>query len=158
MLVAGDGMPPAAEDNFRETSVLHVAEAALRRSGDLERLEALCREVLDDQRDNGGDLFAEAWRCVGDALVLQGHHEDAVAAFEELAAERDPFIPAPVLLRWGAARLALTRVTRRAGRSSSRRRCTEARTEPRLWRGSGSTTSTRAGAGGACTSISPLRS
>jgi tetratricopeptide (TPR) repeat protein len=108
MLVAGDGMPPAAEDDFRETSVLHVAEAALRRSGDLERLEALCREVLDDQHDSpGGDLFAEAWRCVGDALVLQGHHEDAVAAFEELAAERDPFIPAPVLLRWGAARLAL---------------------------------------------------
>ena len=81
----------------------HVTEAALRRFPvTLERLKALCREVLDDQQATyGGDLFAEAWRCVGDALVLQGHHEDAVAAFEELAASRDPYIPAPVLLVGG---------------------------------------------------------
>ena len=85
------------------------AEAALRRAGQFADLEALCRRLLE--RTPAPLFTSDLVQCLGDSLVLQDRLHDAAENYADVIGESDPVgslrRDPSVLLRWGAARLAL---------------------------------------------------
>ena len=107
-VVAGGDLVLPPDDYTTEGQVLVAAQAALRRAGDFRRLETLCQGRLDDDPE-AMESSEDIWQCIADAQVLQGRPEDAVDTLADAAEALYPqvFIGPDMLLRWGAARLAV---------------------------------------------------